>query len=109
MLTISGCEPKLLKISDKLGLRYIRLGEGPALVLLHTIRTQLEYFRDLAPLLARKYTVYAVDIPGHGRSPIDPSAPFDEPYLPSGIVGFIEALDLRDVTMVGESIGAVIR
>jgi pimeloyl-ACP methyl ester carboxylesterase len=108
MLTISGHEPKLLRISDKLSLRYVKLGEGPALVLLHTIRTQLEYFRDLAPLLAAKYTVYAVDLPGHGRSPIDRAAPFDEPYMRSGIMGFIEMLDLRDVTMVGESIGAVV-
>lgn len=108
MLTISGREPTLLRISDKLSLRYVKLGEGPALVLLHTIRTQLEYFRDLAPLLAEKYTVYAVDLPGHGRSPIDPTAPFDEPYMRSGIVAFLKTLDLRDVTIVGESIGAVI-
>jgi pimeloyl-ACP methyl ester carboxylesterase len=108
MLTISGREPTLLRISDKLSLRYVKLGEGPALVLLHTIRTQLEYFRDLAPILAQKYTVYAVDLPGHGHSPIDPAAPFDEPYMRSGIVGFLETLDLRDVTLVGESIGAVL-
>jgi pimeloyl-ACP methyl ester carboxylesterase len=108
MLTISGCEPTLLKVSDKLSLRYVKLGEGPALVLLHTIRTQLEYFRDLAPLLAEMYTVYAVDLPGHGRSPIDPAAPFDEPYMRSGIVAFLKTLDLRDVTIVGESIGAVV-
>ncbi len=108
MLTVSGYEPTLLRISDKLSLRYVKLGEGPALVLLHTIRTQLEYFRDLAPLLAKKYAVYAVDLPGHGRAPIDPAAPFEEPYIRSGIVGFLNALDLRDVTMVGESIGAVV-
>src|SRR5688572_31547483 len=108
MLTISGREPTLLRISDKLSLRYVKLGEGPTLVLLHTIRTQLEYFRDLAPLLAEKYTVYAVDLPGHGRSPIDPAAPFDEPYMRSGIVAFLKTLDLRDVTIVGESIGAVL-
>jgi pimeloyl-ACP methyl ester carboxylesterase len=108
MLRISGCEPTLLKVSDNLSLRYVKFGEGPPLVLLHTIRTQLEYFRDLAPLLAKKYTVYAVDLPGHGRSPIDPAAPFDEPYMRRGIVSFLETLDLRDVTMVGESIGAVL-
>ena len=38
-------EPTLLRISDKLILRYVKLGNGPPLVLLHTIRTQLEYFR----------------------------------------------------------------
>lgn len=108
MLTISPREPTLLKLSDKLSVRYVKLGEGPPLVLLHTIRTQLEYFRDLAPRLAAKFTVYAVDLPGHGHSPIDTAAPFDEPYLRSGVVGFLEALNLRDVTLVGESIGAVL-
>jgi pimeloyl-ACP methyl ester carboxylesterase len=101
-------EPRLLRISDKLSLRYETSGNGPALVLLHTIRTQLEYFRALAPLLAEKFTVFAVDLPGHGHSPIDRSAQYDEPYMRKGVVGFLEALDLRDVTIVGESIGAVL-
>jgi pimeloyl-ACP methyl ester carboxylesterase len=101
-------EPRLLRISDKLSLRYEKSGKGPPLVLLHTIRTQLEYFRALAPLLAEKFTVYALDLPGHGHSPIDRSAQYDEPYMRKGVVGFLEALDLRDVTIVGESIGAVL-
>jgi pimeloyl-ACP methyl ester carboxylesterase len=108
MQRISGEGSNLLKISDRLSLRYQKSGSGPPLVLLHTIRTQIEYFRALAPLLARTFTVYAVDLPGHGHSPIDRSAQFDEPYLRKGVVGFLEALDLRDVTIVGESIGAVL-
>ena len=97
-----------LKISDRLSLRYEKSGSGPPLLLLHTIRTQLEYFRDLVPLLDRHFTVYAVDLPGHGRSPVDSKAQYDEPYLRKGVVGFLEALNLRDVTIVGESIGAVL-
>lgn len=108
MITISGREPTTLKVSDSLSLRYVKLGEGPPLVLLHTIRTQLEYFRDMAPILAKSFTVYAVDLPGHGHSPIDTAAAFDEPYLRKGVVGFLETLDLRDVTLVGESIGAAL-
>lgn len=108
MLAISGREPTMLRLSDKLSVRYVKLGEGPPLVLLHTIRTQLEYFRDLAPRLAAKFTVYAVDLPGHGHSPIDPAAPFDEPYMRSGVVGLLKTLNLHDVTLVGESIGAVL-
>ena len=50
--------------------RYQKSGSGPPLVLLHTIRTQLEYFRALVPLLAEKFTVYAVDMPGHGFSSV---------------------------------------
>lgn len=108
MLTISGREPTMLRLSDKLSVRYVKLGEGPPLVLLHTIRTQLEYFRDLAPRLAAKFTVYVVDLPGHGHSPIDTSAPFDEPYMRSGVVGLLKNLNLHEVTLVGESIGAVL-
>ena len=98
----------LLKLSDRLSLRYETSGSGPPLLLLHTIRTQLEYFRDLVPLLSSHFTVYAVDLPGHGRSPIDQSATFDEPDMRKAVVGILEKLDLRDVTLVGESIGAVL-
>jgi pimeloyl-ACP methyl ester carboxylesterase len=70
---------------------------------LHTIRTQLEYFRYLAPLRADNFTVYAVDLPGHGRSPIDKAAPYDEPYLRQGIIQFIERLDLRERWSVSRS------
>lgn len=98
----------LLAISDSLSLRYEKTGNGSPLVLVHTIRTQLEYFRNLAPILARSHTVYAIDLPGHGHSPIDPSARFDEPYFRQAIIGFIEKLDLSEVTLVGESIGGAL-
>ena len=101
-------KPTLLRISNGLALRYEKTGEGPPLVLMHTIRTQLEYFRSLAPVLARSYTVYAIDLPGHGHSPIDPLARFDEPYFRQGVIGFIEKLNLTDVTLVGESIGGAL-
>src|SRR6476646_8382592 len=91
----SSTEAALLKLSDTVNLRYQKSGNGPPLVLLHTIRTQLEYFRALAPLLAEKFTVYAVDLPGHGHSPINRSAQYDELYMRKGVVGFLEALDLR--------------
>lgn len=101
-------EPSLIQISDTLSLRYQRTGEGPPLVLMHTIRTQLEYFRSLAPVLAKSYTVYVIDLPGHGHSPIDPQARFDEPYFRQAVIGFIEKLNLTDVTLVGESIGGAL-
>jgi pimeloyl-ACP methyl ester carboxylesterase len=101
-------EPTLLQISDTLGLRYQKSGDGPPLVLMHTIRTQLEYFRSLAPVLSKSHTVYAIDLPGHGRSPIDPRARLDEPYFRQAVIGFIEKLNLNDVTLVGESIGGAL-
>lgn len=101
-------KPAFLKLSDAVNLRYQKSGHGPPLLLLHTIRTQIEYFRSLMPLLAETFTVYAVDMPGHGFSSVDTTQQYDEPYLRWGIVEFLKKLDLRDVTLVGESIGAVI-
>jgi pimeloyl-ACP methyl ester carboxylesterase len=101
-------KPTLLQISNALAVRYEKTGSGAPLVLLHTIRTQLEYFRSLAPVLAKSHTVYAMDLPGHGHSPIDLRARFDEPYLRQGVIGFVEKLSLTDVTLVGESIGGAL-
>src|SRR3954447_23739726 len=108
MPTSAKLKPTLLQISNALSLRYEKTGAGPPLVLMHTIRTQLEYFRSLAPALARSYTVYAIDLPGHGYSPIDPAARFDEPYFRQSVIGFIEKLDLTDVVLAGESIGGAL-
>lgn len=89
-------------------LRFLKAGTGAPLILMHTIRTQLDYFQEAIPLLAQHYTVYAVDLPGHGYSSIDTTASYDEPYFRSAVIAFIEKLDLREVTLVGESIGAVL-
>lgn len=108
MPSTSEVQPRLLKLSDTLSVRFEKTGSGPPLLLIHTIRTQLEYFRSLAPLLAGSHTVYAIDLPGHGHSPIDPGASFDEPYFRRAVIRFIEELDLADVTIVGESIGGAL-
>ena len=68
-----------IRLNDRVSLRYQKSGSGAPLVLMHTIRTQLEYFRELVPQLVPHFTVYAVDLPGHGRSSIDRSAAYDEP------------------------------
>jgi pimeloyl-ACP methyl ester carboxylesterase len=89
-------------------LSYLKTGAGKPLILMHTIRTQLDYFHEVIPELAKHYTVYAVDLPGHGRSSIDTKVNYDEPYMRQAIIAFIEKLDLIDVTLIGESIGAVL-
>lgn len=89
-------------------LRFLKTGSGAPLILMHTIRTQLDYFQEVIPQLAQHYTVYAIDLPGHGYSSIDTKANYDEPYLRSAVIAFIEKLGLREVTLVGESIGAVL-
>jgi pimeloyl-ACP methyl ester carboxylesterase len=97
-----------IKIDDKRTLRYLKAGKGDPLILLHTIRTQLDYFQEAIPELAKHYTVYALDLPGHGYSSVDSKANYDEPYFREAVIAFIEKLDLKDVKLAGESIGAVL-
>ncbi|MEV7098071.1 alpha/beta hydrolase [Amycolatopsis sp. NPDC051045] len=89
-------------------LRYLKAGTGAPLVLLHTVRTQAEHFRKLIPLVSDRYTVYALDLPGMGYSEIVPGASYEEPAMRAGVERLLADLDLDDVTLLGESMGAVL-
>jgi pimeloyl-ACP methyl ester carboxylesterase len=89
-------------------LRYLTGGTGAPLVLLHTVRTQAEHFRHLIPLVQQRYTVYALDLPGMGYSQIVPGASYDEPAMRAAVKRLLTQLDLRDVTLLGESMGATL-
>jgi len=92
---------------DGLRLRYLVAGEGPPLVLLHTLRTQLDMFQKVVPALATRFRVYALDYPGHGYSDI-PVADYTAEFFARTVARALELLDLRDAVLVGESIGGSI-
>jgi pimeloyl-ACP methyl ester carboxylesterase len=48
--------------------RFLRTDQGPTVVLLHTLRTQLEYFIPLMRALDQDLEIVARDLRGHGRS-----------------------------------------
>jgi len=86
-------------------LRYVVAGSGPPLVLLHTLRTQLDLFQRIIPALARRYQVYALDFPGHGHSDI-PAADYSAELFIDTVAGFLQQLGIEKAVLVGESIGA---
>jgi pimeloyl-ACP methyl ester carboxylesterase len=88
--------------------RCLRAGGGPPLVLLHTVRTQLDHFQLVIPRIADAFTVYAIDLPGMGWSDIVPGASYEEPALRAAVVRVVEQLDLSDLTLAGESMGATL-
>src|SRR5262249_24900340 len=99
---------KQLTLADSDTIRYLEVGEGPPLVLVHTMRTQLDYFQKLIPLLQDTFRVYAVDLPGSGHAVLAPGATPDEPHFRAALVEFLTALDLTEVRLAGESIGGVL-
>jgi len=90
-----------------LRVRYLKTGRGPNLVLLHTLRTQLDIYRKIIPKLAEQYTVYAYDFPGHGWSDI-PNAEYAPEDFYKWTEAFMETLDIKEATVVGVSIGGTI-
>jgi pimeloyl-ACP methyl ester carboxylesterase len=89
-------------------LRYLDIGHGQPMLLIHTLRTQLDYFQKLVPLLQDRYRVLAIDLPGHGYSSIPAHARFDEPFFRESVIEFVEKLDLEKLIVLGESIGGVL-
>jgi len=92
---------------DGMRLRYIETGEGPPLVLLHTLRTQLDMFQKVVPALATRFRVYALDYPGHGFSDI-PNATYSADFFVTTVAHALDRLDIKDAVVVGESIGGSI-
>lgn len=84
-------------------------GSGPALLLLHGTGASTHSFRDLLPLLARRFTVVAPDLPGHGFTtrPTESSG-LSLPGMAAGIAALLRALAVAPQVAVGHSAGAAI-
>jgi len=89
-------------------IRYLRVGSGTQIVLLHTLRTQLDYFGPLLKHLdTRRVEVIAIDLPGHGESSA-PRVDYTADYFTDAVEALLDVCELRHALVVGESIGGSI-
>ncbi|HEX3509920.1 MAG TPA: alpha/beta hydrolase [Solirubrobacteraceae bacterium] len=90
-------------------IRYRESGNGSPIVLVHGLLANGELWRDVAPLLAADHRVIVPDWPlGSQDLPLNPDADVSPPAMAQLIADFIEALDLRDVTLVGNDTGGAL-
>ena len=99
---------KKFNLGDGTYIRFTKIGKGEPLVLLHTIRNRLEYFDLVIPYLKDTYTVYAIDLPGFGDSPVNKNTNYNQSFMTDVVINFIEQNNLSNVTLAGESIGGVL-
>lgn len=82
------------------------MGAGPVLLLLHGTGAATHSWRDLAPLLAERFTVVAPDLPGHGfTGPMRRATPVG---VARAVAALMTALVLEPMVIVGHSAGAAV-
>ncbi len=94
---------------DGLPTHYFDLGKGKPLVLLHGSGPGVSAHANWSGVmedLARDFRVLAFDIPGFGKTQRMPS--YAMPAWCKHTLAFLDALDLADVTLVGNSLGGSI-
>src|SRR5439155_425896 len=99
--------PAEVRLRDGLALNYLVEGRGPAVVLVHGLGGFAESWRHNVPSLAARATVYAVDLPGFGRSG-KPSAGYSLAYFTRALYAFLDAVGVTQVSLVGHSLGAAV-
>ena len=80
-------------------------GKGEPLVLLHGNGEDRTVFRGQIPYLSERFTVYAVDTRGHGRSP-EGTAPFTLSQFADDLRDFLDARGIERAHLLGFSDGA---
>jgi pimeloyl-ACP methyl ester carboxylesterase len=78
-------------------------GSGEPVVLLHATLHDHHDFDTVAPPLAERYRVIAIDWPGHGRS--DPMPDATGPAFADVLADIVRALDLPPAAIIGSSVG----
>ena len=84
-------------------------GSGPPVVLLHGVFVSARLWRKVVPLLAAEHRVIAPHLPlGAHPEPLRPGADRSPAGVARLVADLLEALDLDDVTLVGNDTGGAI-
>jgi pimeloyl-ACP methyl ester carboxylesterase len=90
-------------------IRVREAGTGPTVVLVHGALVNSHLWDDVIPLLADSHRVVAPDLPlGCHAEPAAPGTPLGLPGQARVVADLLDALDLDDVTLVGNDTGGAV-
>ena len=81
-------------------------GDGPPLVMLHGLSGHARTWDHTAAALSDRYRVLALDQRGHGDSDWAPE--YGIGLMAADLLAFMDALQLREVTLMGLSMGGLV-
>ncbi len=88
-------------------LHYMTAGKGPALVLIHGYAETSLMWKPIIPLLSKRFTVIAPDLPGIGDSAI-PAAGLDMKSAATTIHALVRSIGVEKAEVVGHDIGLMV-
>ena len=90
-------------------INYTEIGSGPPLVFVHGFLVDGTLWREVTPLLADRFRCIVPDLPlGSHRIAMKPDADLSPPGVARIVADFLAALELEDVTLIGNDTGGAI-
>ena len=100
---------KTLQMEDGISVAYTDEGKGDrTLILIHGLSSYIPAWKRNIPELSRHFRTIAIDLPGYGKSGAAGVHSGKMSFYAEVIRKFIEKLRLKDVTLVGHSMGGQI-
>ncbi len=96
------------KNKSKNGIAYYKTGKGPAVILIHGLGLRSESWIEQIKILKKNYTIYSLDLPGHGQSKLLSKKRSKLKSLCSEITKFIKLININSPILIGHSLGALI-
>jgi pimeloyl-ACP methyl ester carboxylesterase len=95
---------KFVNVDDK-KVHYIEKGDGKPLILIHGFLYHTVMWKQSIDALAEKFKVFAIDLWGWGYSERLKKTEYSFDRYRKQVTGFMDALDISEATLVGQSMG----
>jgi len=107
MQDTTGITRNTVDIGNGIQLYYEEKGSGQPVLFVHGLWASCRFFRKQIPWFGERYRAIALDLRGHGRSSMTLYGQTVPTYA-SDLRAFIKALGLKDVIVVGWSMGSFV-
>ena len=109
MFRLPGGRPPLVQIHDvpvgRHRISTLTMGHGPDVLLLHGLGGTRASLFATAAALSQRYRVHAPDLPGFGSSSKPARAPYNARWYAETMLAFMDAQDIPQAHVVGNSMG----
>jgi pimeloyl-ACP methyl ester carboxylesterase len=95
-------------VVDGIRLHVIDEGEGPAIVLLHGLTSNVFVYDGWAARLREYYRVVRVDLPGYGLTGPDPRGRYGTAQLADLVLALMDELGIERAHLAGNSLGGAV-